>query len=224
MVAHGPKVALCAPPRIQEELMRLLRGKRSAHGFRLLQEAGVSPSVLPEMNYLEKRHDKPLLFWDLLQALDTVRKPGEIFDDGLLWSIILLEPLFDMWNSGPTGQDPVREGYEWLNCVGVRLNIPKSVRRQILRMLSDLWVMVNCEEGKRVNKKITRIFSRTDFPNALKLLEIYGIVTKGDNSLLDLWKVRFLQWNKPYKRRRSGRGRRRKRKYSKKEVDNAAAV
>lgn len=84
MSENAGELARSAPPRVLEELLRLLRSGTALGAFRKLRSCGVLRVVLPELDrYLDgerdgEEHERAESFWRLLEALDTdVRRDYE---------------------------------------------------------------------------------------------------------------------------------------------------
>jgi poly(A) polymerase len=205
MVEHGPKVAACAPPRIQEELLRLMRGKAVAQGFRLLQKAGVLKSILPELDYPKEKRSQPVLLWALLEAFDGLHETLQPCEDALLWSVVFLEPLFQQLDDLPPDQTAFEKGQEYLNISWIRLNIPNAVRNQAFHMLLNVQTILSIQDEKGLKRRKGRILARPDFDQTMKLLKIYVRASGIDQSLVDEWERDHREWQsgiKPPCRRR----------------------
>ena len=209
MCEHGPKVATCAAPRIQEELLRLMRGKSVAQGFLLLYKARVLVSILPELDYLEKKKDEIVLFWDLLGALDELRETIQPCEDALLWSVIFLDPVLQNLGNLPLNQNGVEKSHDYLTIPWIRLNIPNAVRRQSFSMLMNMRTILSIKDEKELIGKRGRILYRPDFTQTIKLLKIYARARGLDTSLVVLWERYYQEWQKrgrpPRKKRRRRR-------------------
>jgi poly(A) polymerase len=77
MVALAPQLARAAPPRVIEEVLRLLRSGTALGAMRMLRACGALRVILPEVDaYLGDRDDAAAQeradsFWRLLEALDS---------------------------------------------------------------------------------------------------------------------------------------------------------
>lgn len=75
----APQLARSAPPRVLEELLRLLRSGTALGAFRMLRACGALSVLLPELDaFLGPRHhpspestSRAEIFWRLLEALDS---------------------------------------------------------------------------------------------------------------------------------------------------------
>jgi poly(A) polymerase len=216
MVEHGPKLASCPPPRIQEELLRLLRGKSVAQGFRLLQKTHVLQSILPELDYIEGGRNQAIMFWSLLEALDELRETLQPYDDALLWSMVFLESLLRELSGLPVDQATFEKGHEYLKIPWVRLNIPNAVRNKSFYMLYNVRTILSARDEKELKGRRARIFARPDFDQTLKLLRLYVRASGIDQSLIDLWERYHSDWKNvvhPVSKRR-----RRRRRFTSKKI------
>jgi poly(A) polymerase len=72
MALVAPDLRRSAPPRVLEEILRLLRSGHALDSMQLLRDVGAIGVILPLVgNYLERSDgDERLVFWRLLEALD----------------------------------------------------------------------------------------------------------------------------------------------------------
>jgi poly(A) polymerase len=77
MIANAPRLARSAPPRVLEEILRLMRSGTSLGAFRMLRACGALAVILPAIDrYLGPKDDAEAqaragTFWRLLEALDA---------------------------------------------------------------------------------------------------------------------------------------------------------
>ena len=79
MGTHAHALSRSAPPRVAEEILRLLRSGTALGAFRMLRACGALTTLFPEIDrYLGRRddpdpaaHDRADLYWRLLEALDA---------------------------------------------------------------------------------------------------------------------------------------------------------
>lgn len=77
MCDHAPRLSRSAPPRVLEEILRLLRSGTALGAFRMLRACGALGVILPAVDrYLGAKDDKQAMaraesFWRLLEALDA---------------------------------------------------------------------------------------------------------------------------------------------------------
>jgi poly(A) polymerase len=74
MLEVAPDLTRSAPPRLLEEILRLLRGGHALDSFQLLRDIGAIGVVLPVIGkYLAAADtEERVVFWHMLEALDTI--------------------------------------------------------------------------------------------------------------------------------------------------------
>jgi poly(A) polymerase len=86
-----------ARPRVAEEILRLLRGGQARRSIYIAWETGVLDVLLPELAallYENDRDDSPgARVWRQLAYIDAKHQAGEMLDDTVLWTLLLLETL-----------------------------------------------------------------------------------------------------------------------------------
>ncbi|MBM4376069.1 MAG: polynucleotide adenylyltransferase PcnB [Deltaproteobacteria bacterium] len=86
-----------ARPRVAEEILRLLRGGQARRSLYIAWETGVLDVLLPELAalfYENDRDDSPgARAWRQLAYIDAKHQAGELLDDTVLWTLLLLEML-----------------------------------------------------------------------------------------------------------------------------------
>src|SRR3989441_902986 len=102
MRAHVHEIPRCAPPRVLEEVLKLIRSGASRRSFELLREVGALRILLPPVAaYLERRGgDEAERHLRALDALDEHVRVGEIPSDAVLLATLL----------APLPRDPQRRG------------------------------------------------------------------------------------------------------------------
>jgi poly(A) polymerase len=102
MKAHVHEIPRCAPPRVLEEVLKLIRSGASRRSFELLREVGALRILLPPVAaYLERRGpEEAERHLRALDALDAHVRVGEIPSDAVLLATLL----------APLPRDPSRRG------------------------------------------------------------------------------------------------------------------
>jgi poly(A) polymerase len=100
IVATRETLSLAAKPRLFEEILRLMRGGASRRSLFLAWETGILHVLLPELAALFDDIDgdegPSSRVFRLLSELDArTQQRGEPFDDVILWSLLLLEPMLE---------------------------------------------------------------------------------------------------------------------------------
>lgn len=128
-------LAMAARPRLFEELLRLLREGAAHRSFWLAWETGVLDVLLPELSaYLSDAEEEDGIVWRILRELDRrTNERGEPFDDVVLWTLLLLEPLREI-TAGE--KDRVEAAYDFLEPVIDRLNVPRRIADAVRRIVA----------------------------------------------------------------------------------------
>jgi len=102
MKAHVHEIPRCAPPRVLEEVLKLVRSGASRRAFELLRAVGAIRILLPPVAaYLERRGpEEAERHLRALDALDAHVRVGEIPSDAVLLATLL----------APLPRDPARRG------------------------------------------------------------------------------------------------------------------
>jgi poly(A) polymerase len=103
MKSHAPEIPRCAPPRVLEEVLKLLRSGASRRCFELLREVGALRILLPPVAaYLERRGPAEAeRHLRALDALDGHVRVGEIPSDAVLLATLLAPLPRDGTRRGP---------------------------------------------------------------------------------------------------------------------------
>jgi poly(A) polymerase len=72
ILAHKGEIAKCAPPRVLEEIYRLLRGGAARRSLELLQATGVLTVLVPELHRMLAREGDHVGAERLIQTLDAI--------------------------------------------------------------------------------------------------------------------------------------------------------
>lgn len=130
-------LAMAARPRLFEEVLRLMRGGASHRSIWLMWETGVLDVLLPELAaYLSDTQETDGGAWALFSVVDReTRRRGEAFDDVVLWTVLLLEPMLEACDGAG---DRVEAAYDFLEPVVDRLNVPRRIADGVRRIVAML--------------------------------------------------------------------------------------
>jgi len=137
IVVCRDSLARAARPRLFEELLRLLREGAAHRALWLAWETGVLDVLLPELSsYLADSSEDDRAVWRLLRELDraTVRR-GSAFEDTVLWTTLLLEPLREACDGS---KDRILAAYDFLEPIVERLSVPRRVADAMRRIVAAL--------------------------------------------------------------------------------------
>jgi poly(A) polymerase len=123
-----------APPRVTEELLRLLGSGTALGAFRMLRAAGALQVLLPEVErYLGRRsdpdpavHERADSFWRLLEALDNDVHAGREPTRALCLAV-LLQRVVEQGAAEPTPEALGRAAAEILEPLGSRARVSRAI-------------------------------------------------------------------------------------------------
>ena len=120
-----------APPRVLEEILRLLRSGHSLDSFQLLREVGALKCLLPVLaEFLATaRHDQRVDFWRLLEALDHRVQDGHLpanhlASNGVMLGALLVCPVLAKVERNP-GRSASSVAEELLGPLSNSLRLPR---------------------------------------------------------------------------------------------------
>ncbi len=96
MIANAPRLARSAPPRVLEEILRLMRSGTALGSFRMLRACGALRVVLPAVDHFLGAPDDATVqpraetFWRLLEALDSDVHQGYLPSTGVCIALLYL--------------------------------------------------------------------------------------------------------------------------------------
>ena len=95
MAEVAPDLARSAPPRLLEEILRLLRGGHSLESFQILRDIGALQVILPRVAEFLAEAESPdrLRFWRMLEALDHRMESGEELPNPVLLGVLFAAPV-----------------------------------------------------------------------------------------------------------------------------------
>ena len=127
MRRHAGELAQCAPPRVLEEIFKLLRCGGSARAFALLRACGALPVILPALGAAHERWDEAQRksFIAHLGALDRLVRSGAALSEVVLLGALLMHLV------GPrTGATPPPPRRSWSELVQTS-RLPRKVAEGI---------------------------------------------------------------------------------------------
>jgi poly(A) polymerase len=126
MVDQREELSRSAPPRVFEEILRLLRGGAAQRSIYLAWDVGVLGIVLPELcAHLEDRADGADELWDRLRAVDALKAEGRLPSDAVLIASLLYAPMHEAVSGE---RDPAGAFEEFFEEMVERLTLPRRMR------------------------------------------------------------------------------------------------
>ena len=167
-----------APPRVAEEILRLLRSGTSLGAFRMLRACGALKALLPQVDdYLGTRddpdpraHDRADMFWRLLEALDSDVHNGNEPSTGVLVAVLFLRVIENRIEEDELSEvDRARVAAEVIHPLASRARLPRRAVEQAKRIISlqQRFLQPPTKHFRRI------LFLRSDdFPEALHLFRL----------------------------------------------------
>jgi poly(A) polymerase len=129
MVDLREELSRCAPPRVFEEVLRLLRGGAAQRSIGLMWDVGVLGVILPELSaHVEDQARGAELMWGRLSAIDELKADGRLPSDTVLMASLLYGPLEEAIVGAADPQGAFEEFFQELN---PRLSIPRRMRDRV---------------------------------------------------------------------------------------------
>ncbi len=183
-----------APPRLLEEIQRMLRSGAAEASFRLLWHSGVIEVLLPEVAHylarsLERGEEREpgVGLWAYLRALDKLGDRDMLTNSVLLAGLVLHPVLdaaacagegyglrFETKALGEVARAMVRPWVE-------RIRLPKWESERIQQILAGQKRLARLRTNASIPKSLLR---RNDFPEILDLFELYVRATGKDRRKL----------------------------------------
>ncbi|MCZ6598170.1 MAG: polynucleotide adenylyltransferase PcnB [Planctomycetota bacterium] len=228
MCELAPQLSRSAPPRVFEEIVRLLCSGTALGAFRMLRACGALRVLLPEVDgFLGARndpdpaaHDRADSYWRLLEALDAYVHDGHVPTRALCMAVLYLRVIEQRAPGGnAAGSDVLaRTAYDVLQPFGSRAR----VARRILGRAGQ--IIANQPRFTQAPSKRFRplLFMRSDaFEESLSLFRLRSAAWGQGWDVYEGWTERYRQLLEdpaeeiePARARRRGgrrRGRRRRR-------------
>lgn len=133
----APDLVRAAPPRILEEILRLLRGGHALPSFQLLRDIGGIEPLLPTVHeYLESSDPvERRSFWCLLETLDNHIHNGAKPSNAVLLGCLFLRPLLTRF-AASSGSSPATVAEELVSPLAQDLRLPRRDTGALKRICS----------------------------------------------------------------------------------------
>jgi poly(A) polymerase len=132
MVDQRDELSRSAPPRVLEEILRLLRGGAAQRSISLAWDVGALAVILPELSaFLEDQAPDCDRLWKRLSIVDTLKAADQLPSDTVLLAALIYGPLEEAVHGVA---DPQIAFEEFFQDMTVRLSLPRRMRDR-LRLL-----------------------------------------------------------------------------------------
>jgi poly(A) polymerase len=129
MVDLREELSRSAPPRVFEEILRLLRGGAAQRSIYLLWDVGALGVVLPELSaHIEDQARGADLLWGRLAAVDAMKADGRLPSDTVLIAALLYGPLEEAVLGASNPSEAFEEFFHEINA---RLSVPRRMRDRV---------------------------------------------------------------------------------------------
>jgi poly(A) polymerase len=168
---HAAAITLSAPPRVLEEIYRLLGSGRAETSFHLLESTGLRHHLIPEIDRAVEKNGP--LFWGYLAALDRLVQAGEEPVDRSLQMAVMLyhlvrEPVMGKDRASENLGDRVQG---LVRPVAQRLRMTRADTARMLQMFMAQRRLIR-PRGRRFS--VSAFMRRGYFPGAFQLLRIHS--------------------------------------------------
>ena len=208
IVAHRGELQRASPPRLLEEILRLLRGGAAHRSTWLMWETGALSVALPEIaTFLDDDTPESRAAWKGLQAADAMQRSGRPLSDAVLFATLLRAPLEE---AAAEAEDPGEAIDALLAPISERLVLPRRLRDRVRQAL-----LVQRRLHTPPRGRVASLATRDFFADALDLYEL-SVRASGrtEDVALEAWRAAqdvsaVPDAARPRTRRRGGRRRRR---------------
>jgi poly(A) polymerase len=177
MCEHGPDLKKSPPPRVLEEIYRMLRGGAAVESMMLLRESRQLVSLLPTL-YQELQHE-PDVLTPYLDELDRRVKNGQTLQNALLLCVLRLPRLFPLFvqldRNGAAAASLIEDAFAPL----AEMKVPRREWEQAKMLL--LFQRRILQTRLRGNKLSDNLLASSDFHLAFLLHTlVYQVVRQSE--------------------------------------------
>lgn len=160
-----------APPRVLEEILRLLRGGHAFDSFKLLREVGALRVLLPVVaDFLDRADaDERTDFWRTIDALDRAVQDGHTPQNGVLLGALMVGPVLAKAARNPD-RSPSLVAEDLLGPFCAALRLPRKDTGCLKRICGVQHRFVQADDEKRY-----RIEGFVHGPYFLEALDLFAL-------------------------------------------------
>jgi poly(A) polymerase len=197
ILAHRKEIAKSAPPRVTEELAQSLRSGHALPTFLLLREVGLLDVLLPELACVlreidpEHPHGAGHLFWALLDVLDAERRRGRVYENAVLFGLLMLAIVRSRVRQAAPDGEPTPGLLSTLiedtvAPIATRMTLPYALTQGIKQSLELVGRLSHRPDGRVATR---RLAFREGFSVALDLFELSAMATGRGQDLVREWRA-----------------------------------
>jgi poly(A) polymerase len=185
MKAHVAELARCAPARVFEEILRLLRSGASQRAIALLREVGALSALLPSVDaFLTAAPElESQRFYALLGFIDSQVRAGIPTDDSILLGALLLRIV----RTSPQTDSPLMAIEPLLNELVRVARLPRRISEATRLLILSQGALLG---ERRRRGSPTRFMRSSHFEDALILMEANAEASGEGIEALRRWKER----------------------------------
>jgi poly(A) polymerase len=192
MMRHKQDISRCAPARVLEETLRLLRIGHAEKIVRMMEETGILEFLVPEIyGYVDWPRDQEdedgprepprlfpgqtsrQLFYAHLGALDRMIAHGPV-SDAVVIGALLYAPVVDLQvEAEREKRDKNRATAEFLVTISARLMLTRRISEHLRQIFIAQRHFLKPVDGKKRRSPVS-ISKRTFYPDALALFEVHA--------------------------------------------------
>ncbi len=183
----APDLTRSAPPRLLEEVLRLLRGTHALDSFQILRDIGALKAILPEIDeFLETApYEVRVKFWRTLETLDGVIQNGaNDLSNGLLLGALYVHPVQHLADQDPD-LSPSTIAEEFITPLATELRLPRRDTGCLKRICG---VQSRFTTHGRKRFKISAFLRDQFFEDAFRLFELSAVATGTNTEDLARWR------------------------------------
>jgi poly(A) polymerase len=185
MATTAGDLARAAPPRLLEEILRLLRGGHALDSFQILRDVGALRTLLPVLaDFLGSATiERRIAFWRLLEALDHQVLSGDTPQNGVLLACLFVEPVLAYVAAHP-GRSAASVAEHLLGSLGNDLRLPRRDAGCLKRICAVQHRFASPDgQGFHLGGFVGGPF----FAEALQLFGLRAHAAGDDETLLERW-------------------------------------
>ncbi|HED66851.1 MAG TPA: polynucleotide adenylyltransferase PcnB [Planctomycetes bacterium] len=196
----APELRRSAPPRVLEEILRLMRSGTALGAFRMMRACGALAALLPSIDaFLGSRDDRDVgardradTFWRLLEALDADVHAGSVPKNSVLLAVLFLR-LVEQRAAEAQERDEAPPDWgelaaEELDPMALAARLPRRAVEEAKRILA---VQKRFTQSSRKNFRPLLFLRSKDFPDALDLFRLRSAAWGQGWDLYEAWKERY---------------------------------
>ena len=186
MAEAAPDLVRAAPPRLLEEIQRLLRSGHALDSFQLLRDVGALKSLLPVVSdfLADAAHGERVAFWRLLEAVDHAVLDGHVPSAPVLLGALLYPAVAAKAQRHPQ-RSPATIAEDLLGPLCMQLRLPRRDTGCLKRICSVQRRFLQIADPQGF--KVEGFASSPYFDEALLLFRLRTEASGTHQELLDPW-------------------------------------